>query len=144
MSLKYRTALNRIASDNPDFNIDLGDTFPMDGVTTSAQADANYLYQRSADLMGRISPSFKIFLAMGNHENEEGWNFDDTNPQPIYSINARKNIFQLPNPDAFYSGNTDGNGDVELIGDHFREDYYAWEWGDALFIVFDPFQYTMA
>ena len=24
-----------------------------------------------------------------------------------------------------------------------REDYYAWEWGDALFVVIDEFQYTM-
>ena len=24
-----------------------------------------------------------------------------------------------------------------------REDYYAWAWGDALFVVIDPFQYTM-
>ena len=28
-------------------------------------------------------------------------------------------------------------------GDQLREDYYSWEWGDALFIVLDPFQYTM-
>ena len=28
-------------------------------------------------------------------------------------------------------------------GDQYREDYYAWEWGDALFVVIDPFQYTM-
>ena len=42
--------------------LDLGDTFPMDGVTiSSAQADANYLYERSADLMGRISPSVPYF-----------------------------------------------------------------------------------
>ena len=27
--------------------------------------------------------------------------------------------------------------------DQQREDYYAWTWGDALFIVLDPFQYTM-
>ena len=139
---EWQTALTRIKNDNPDFNIDLGDTFPMDGVTTSAQADANYLYQRSADLMGRMSPSVPIFLVMGNHENEEGWNFDDTNPQPIFSINARKKYFPTPEPDAFYSGNTDAT-ETRIDGDHLREDYYAWEWGDALFIVFDPFQYTM-
>jgi hypothetical protein len=28
-------------------------------------------------------------------------------------------------------------------GDQYREDYYAWTWGDALFVVLDPFQYTM-
>jgi hypothetical protein len=29
---------------------------------------------------------------------------------------------------------------VEFVG--LREDYYAWEWGDALFVVLDPFWYT--
>lgn len=138
----YRQALDRIAGDNPDFNIDLGDTFEMDGVSTSAQADAHYLFQRSSDLMGRISSNVPIFLALGNHENEEGWNFDDTNPQPIFGINARKRYFPTPVTDDFYSGNTDAT-DTRISGDHLREDYYAWKWGDALFIVFDPFQYTM-
>ena len=23
-----------------------------------------------------------------------------------------------------------------------RENYYAWEWGDALFVVIDPYMYT--
>ena len=27
-------------------------------------------------------------------------------------------------------------------GDKIREDYYAWTWGDALFVVIDVFQYT--
>ena len=102
----YRTALNRINSDNPDFNIDLGDTFPMDGVSSASVADANYLYQRNSDRMGRISPSVPIFIVIGNHENEEGWNFDDINPQPIFSINARKKYFPTPITDGFYTGNT--------------------------------------
>ncbi|MGC1375846.1 MAG: metallophosphoesterase [Anaerolineales bacterium] len=138
----YRQALDRIAADNPDFNLDLGDTFPMDGVTTAATANSNYLYQRSADLLGRITPSVPLFLAIGNHENEEGWNFNDTYPQPIYSINARKQYFPTPIQDGFYTGNTDAS-ETRISGDHLREDYYAWQWGDALFIVFDPFQYTM-
>ncbi|NWG08230.1 MAG: metallophosphoesterase [Chloroflexi bacterium] len=143
---EWKQALDRMATDQPDFFIDLGDTFAMDGVSTAAQADANYLFQRSPDLMGRLSHSSPIFLAIGNHENEEGWNFDDTNPQPVFSMNARKRYFPLPTPGTFYSGNTD-NSETRIIGqtpdDHLREDYYAWEWGDALFIVFDPFQYTM-
>ena len=48
-------------------------------------------------------------------------------------------------PDGFYSGNTDplARIDEATYGDELREDYYAWEWGDALFVVIDPFQYTM-
>ncbi len=33
--------------------------------------------------------------------------------------------------------------DETVYGDELREDYYAWEWGDALFVVIDEFQYTM-
>lgn len=44
-------------------------------------------------------------------------------------------------PSAFYSGNptplTYTGGSLGLL-----EDYYAWEWGDALFIVLDPFWNT--
>ena len=33
--------------------------------------------------------------------------------------------------------------DEATYGDELREDYYAWTWGDALFVVIDEFQYTM-
>ncbi|MDH4136049.1 MAG: dockerin type I domain-containing protein, partial [Anaerolineae bacterium] len=47
--------------------------------------------------------------------------------------------------DGFYSANTDPLAAIDeaTYGDEYREDYYAWEWGDALFVVIDPFQYTM-
>ena len=28
-------------------------------------------------------------------------------------------------------------------GDTYHEDYYAWTWGDALFVVLDPYHYSM-
>ena len=57
------------------------------------------------------------------------------------SINARKRYYPNPIPDDFYSGNADTLAAID--GDHLREDYFAWEWGDALFVVIDPYQYTM-
>ncbi|RPI00100.1 MAG: hypothetical protein EHM72_10220 [Calditrichaeota bacterium] len=30
-----------------------------------------------------------------------------------------------------------------MNGDQLHENYYAWTWGDALFVVIDPFWYTM-
>jgi uncharacterized repeat protein (TIGR02543 family) len=38
---------------------------------------------------------------------------------------------------------TQTNSLLAIDGDHLREDYYAWKWGDALFVVLNPFQYTM-
>jgi phosphodiesterase/alkaline phosphatase D-like protein len=40
-------------------------------------------------------------------------------------------------PNAFYTGNTTPDKTVGAL-----QDYYAWEWGDALFIVLDPYWFT--
>ena len=135
----YQKTLNNVLADHPDFHLDLGDTFWMDGVTSSATANQRYLQQRV--YMGTISASVPIFVSTGNHENEEGWNFDDTNSKALLSVNARKLYCPSPITDGFYSGNDDTLAAIN--GDHLREDYYAWEWGNALFVVIDPFQYTM-
>jgi hypothetical protein len=141
----WAQSLSRIAADSPDFEIDLGDTFAMDNVTTASAADTNYLFQRSATYFGSISPSVPIFLAPGNHEQQELWHLDDTGDPatspPVMGTNAEKKYFLNPVPSAFYTGNTDAST-TALDGDHLREDYYAWEWGDALFVVIDPFWYT--
>jgi len=135
----YENTLDNVNADHPDFHFDLGDTFWMDGVTSSTTANQRYLAQRQ--WMSAVSHSAAIFLATGNHENEEGWNFDDANSKALLSVNARKRYYPNPIPDGFYSGNEDT---LETIsGDHLREDYYAWEWGDALFVVIDPYHYTL-
>ena len=137
----WAQTLTRVAADQPDFLIDLGDTFAMDNVSTAADADAAYLFQRSSDQLGAVSHSVPIFLAPGNHEQQEAWHLSDTGSPPVIGTNAQKKFFLNPVPDAFYSGNTD-NSTTALDGDHLKEDYYAWTWGDALFVVIDPFWYT--
>ena len=140
----YTVAMNNVANDHPDFHLDLGDSCFMNGVSSATLANQRYLLQRSyADLVGHSSP---IFLVVGNHEEEEGWNLDDTadpaDSRPIMSTNARKRYFlnPVPTPDGFYTGNTDTH--PSLNGDQLHEDYYAWRWGGALFVVIDPFWYT--
>ncbi|MBN2368905.1 MAG: metallophosphoesterase [Vicinamibacteria bacterium] len=142
----WRQTLLNIARDpvTPDFHLDLGDTFAMDHATTAAQAEQAYVFQRPH--LGLIGHSTPIFLAIGNHEQEEGWHLDDTGDistsQPVLGTNARKKYFPNPVPDAsFYTGNEDVST-TAIEGDHLKEDYYAWEWGDALFVVLDPFWYT--
>ncbi|MEM2098481.1 MAG: metallophosphoesterase [Candidatus Bathyarchaeia archaeon] len=139
-STLYRRTMLNVLRDMPDFHIDLGDTFPMMAfVNDTAGASQVYLAQRP--YLGLIGHSVPIFLVIGNHENEEGWNLDDTPSQPILSVNARKRYYPNPVPSSFYSGNTDPLAEIDE--DHLREDYYAWQWGDALFVVIDPFWYTM-
>ena len=114
----------------------------MDNVTTVMAARSAYLAQRP--LMGLVSHSAPIFLVLGNHEQEEGWHRDDTGnlatSKPILGANARKRYFLNPVPNAFYSGNDDVW--PALTGDGLPGDYYAWRWGDALFVAIDPYWYT--
>ena len=143
----HQQAMTNILSDQPDFHLDLGDTFyPASGTTTQAAVNNAYLAYRDPLYMDRIGHSVPIFLASGNHEEEEGWNLDDT-PFSIGvgSIQARKAYFPTPTNGGFYSGNTDPLAAIDeaTYGDEYREDYYAWTWGDALFVVIDEFQYTM-
>ncbi len=142
----YTVALQNQLADAPDFLFDLGDTVSLDGITENMQTvRQKYLNQRTyLDIVGK---SAAVFLVLGNHENEEGWNLDDMGNNraaslPVLGANARKRYFVNPIPDAFYSGNTDASV-TEITGDHLKGDYYAFEWGDALFVAIDPFWYTM-
>jgi hypothetical protein len=82
--------------------------------------------------------SVPLFIAMGNHEGESGWNLDTLgNTFATWDAQERKKYFLNPHPDGFYTGDT---SNIPFVGQ--RESYYAWQWGDALFIVLDPFWYT--
>ncbi len=141
-----QNAMTNILNEHPDFEVDLGDTFMIDNTSSQTAVNNAYLAFREPLYFDKIGHSVPIFLSSGNHENEEGWNFDDT-PFSIAlgSILARKLYYPTPIDDGFYSGNTNILAAINAAtyGDQFREDYYAWTWGDALFVVIDPFQYTM-
>jgi hypothetical protein len=136
----YQQTLANVAAEKPDFHLDLGDSFWTDGVSNSSMANQRFLAQRQ--WMSAVNASAAIFVAPGNHENLEGWNFDDTDSLALLSLNAQKRYYPNPIPDSFYSGNPDTSL-TGINGDHLREDYFAWTWGDALFIVIDPYQYTL-
>jgi len=147
----WKVTLQNIAADNPDFHIDTGDTFPMDPSPlgtgmTDAEAKAAYYYERP--YLGAVTHSIPYFQVIGNHENEEGWNFDDFFASPDQSLalagmKYRKLYFPNPVPDSFYSGNTDTSYGV-IGGDTNHEDYWAWTWGDALFVAISPYHYSLA
>jgi hypothetical protein len=54
-----------------------------------------------------------------------------------YGGAARTRFYPLPAPNAFYSGDP---GNVRFVG--LLRDYYAWAWGDALFVVIDPYWHS--
>lgn len=135
----YIQSLQNILEDRPDFLLDLGDTF-MSGKLAQDQEEVigRHLLQR--DYFGYACHSVPLFLTLGNHEGELGWLLDGT-PENIavWATKARQRYYPNPVPDDFYSGDT---ATYEHVG--LRESSYAWEWGNALFIVLDPYWHTVS
>lgn len=143
----YASTLTNVLRDQPDFHVDLGDTFMCEKHTTPFMAetvtamdaptvDARYAFDRAN--FARIGHTVPVFLVNGNHEGESGWFLNGTpNNIAVWATLSRKRYFANPEADAFYSSTTD----VEpLVG--ARQAFYAFEWGDALFITLDPYWYT--
>lgn len=140
----YRRTLDNVPLSMPDFHIDLGDTFmtekhsaPLTAVVSPAASasvvNARYIQERGH--FARIGHSVPIFLVNGNHDAELGWAYNgQADSLPIWATQARKRYFLNPLPGAFYSGDLN----VEPYTGE-RAAWYAWRWGDAQFIVLDPF-----
>ncbi len=133
----YKTMLLNAASDSADFHIDLGDTFMTDKYRTNYQdALKQYLAQRY--YFGLLSTSSPLFLVQGNHDGESGQRLNGkADNMTVWSNLTRKKYFPNPTPDGFYTGN---DREEPFVG--LSQNYYAWEWGNALFIVLDPFWFT--
>jgi hypothetical protein len=137
----YEQTLKNALADDPDFHIDMGDFAHIEfyagqSARTSWEAVERYLMQRQ--FLGELCRSAPFFLVLGNHEAEQGWRTKLGNDSlEVWGTLARKAVIPNPHPDGFYSGNQDL---AECCG--LREDYYAWQWGDALLVVLDPFWYT--
>jgi len=133
----YKRTLENALSANPDFHIALGDTFMTDKYRRNyTDSLKQYLAQRY--YFGLLCHSAPLFFVIGNHDGEAGWRLDRTpDNMSVWSARTRKKYFPNPAPDHFYTGNAKEERFVGLL-----EDYYAWEWGDCLFIVLDPFWYT--
>jgi hypothetical protein len=99
-------------------------------------AARQYLAQRY--YFGQISRSAPLFLVLGNHdgENPRGGGRDPAG-LAVWSNTMRKRYFPNPVPDGFFTGNTTRHPEAGLL-----QNYYAWEWGDALFVVLDPFWFS--
>jgi hypothetical protein len=133
----YTRTLLTAAADKPDFHIASGDDFSVDTLDpltiTSAQVTGRYTLQRP--YLGLIGRSVPVFLVNGNHEQAARYLLDGTpNNIAVWAQTARNALYPEPAPDGFYTGNAE---QVPYIG--LLRNYYAWTWGDALFVVIDPY-----
>jgi hypothetical protein len=133
----YARTLLTAAADRPDFYIAMGDDFSVDTLdpktVTKAQVVERYTIQRPyLGLIGRNAP---VYLVNGNHEQAARYLLDGTpNNVAVWAQNARNTHYSQPAPDDFYTGNPEQVPYIGLLRNH-----YAWHWGDALFVVIDPY-----
>lgn len=134
----YLKTLNNMKEDHPDFMIDLGDTWMTDKYRNNyKESYRQYLAQRY--YFGTLGKSAPIFLTLGNHDGESGQQLKKVGLDNMtnWATQIRRNFYPNPFPNNFYAGNTKKEN-----GKDFIENYYSWQWGDALFIVLDPFRFT--
>ena len=138
----YQQTLANVLAEQPDFHIDLGDTFmtekhyaPLSPVSSPAANSEEvlnrYVFERNN--FANIAHSVPLFLANGNHEGEAGWLNTGSDNIALWTSRVRQQLFMNPQPNSFYSGDASDTG---------RSAWYSWQWGDALFIVLDPYWYS--
>ena len=127
-----------ILASNPDFIVDNGDFVNADSGNAFFQNIMDAVYLRGFRLSTKLYNSVPVMHVAGNHEainqfyGEPGCKnfFDAYLCKPFLNDPA---ILAGESWEKYYS--TFRNGNPEGT-------YYSWEWGNAKFIVLDPFLYT--
>lgn len=133
----YQTTLDNLAKDNSDLHFSLGDDFRASKVNEPNYNKIEQLYINQRQHLGTVCDSVPYFFILGNHELEAKSYYDGTeNCIASWSTMARKKYIPNPYPDSFYSGS-----DSSAEGAS-RQNYFAFEWGDALFVTLDVFWYS--
>lgn len=125
----YTNTLRNMLADSADFLVDLGDTFMSDKYTDYRDAAAHYVAQRY--YFGLSGTQLPLYLVQGNHDAENGW----LSANASWAASQRLRWFPAVSPNTFYS-----SGATAAI----PRNYFAWKWGDALFIALDPYAFTTA
>jgi hypothetical protein len=115
----------------------------VDGVN-APRHDAAYRELRERYL-GLLANATSLFLVNGNHEQAHSASLGGIfNNAAIWAADGRLKYYPLPAPGPFYSVDTEKmtpvNGYPTLQApDGLLRDYYAFTWGDALFVTIDPY-----
>jgi hypothetical protein len=140
-NLYARTLLNAAAG-RPDFYICMGDDFSVDTLPLLDADTVSGRYALQRPFLGLVAQSAPLFLVNGNHEQAALFNYNQAGTPhdvAVWAQNARNRYFPEPSPDAFYAGDTEPLKSIGAL-----KDYYAWTWGDALFVVLDCYWHSAA
>lgn len=134
----YARNLLDAGAESPDFFICMGDDFSVDTLPEVTAKTVRDVYMRHLPYLSLVGHTSPLFLVNGNHEQASAANYNGTpDCVSVWAQTARNSLFPQPAPDSFYSGN-----DVPVPHIGLLRNYYAWTWGDALFVVLDPYWHT--
>ena len=145
----YQRTLENVAHNQPDLYFMLGDDFSisneMEDFFLGENIEVNLrliddLYSNQRNFLTTMANSTSLFAVNGNHEEtRRAFLGTPLHDMAIHAGSARTRFFPLPAPNHFYSA------DPELVpGVGFLRDYYAFTWGDALFVAIDPYWHSPA
>ena len=150
-----------VTADRPDFVVFLGDEpgvyswHDAPGCMSQARAIERWAQWRSA--YGPLLAAVPSFMCIGNHEGEGGFHQARSLDGHMmhyqrWGTVARKRHFLNPLPNTYpQGGENDGwvgdpsspaTGGAAEGNRSPLENYFAWTWGDALFVVLDVHRYT--
>lgn len=137
----YEINMRNATKSQLDLYFTLGDDFSIErfiemNSVTQQNVDNIYLAQRK--YLGMVGCNSSLYLVNGNHEQAAKYLLDGTSVNPAVCAGiSRKRFYPLPDPEGIYSGDL---FPVDYVG--FLKDYYAFEWGDALFVTIDPYWHS--
>lgn len=124
----FERTLGNIIKDKPDFLVDLGDTFMVDKYPNYPDSLKQYKAQRY--WFSRLGAQMPVFLCLGNHDGEVGWTSRGGVDTAGWARQQREANFPVIRANGFYSGAPK------------KGLWYAYDWGDATFVILDPFVAT--
>jgi hypothetical protein len=138
----YARTLQHASGCRPDMYFCMGDDFSVSHVrrVDDEALSAPYVLQRP--FLGLVAKSASLYLVNGNHEQASLFNYNQTDVRRQVAIgvqNARNKLFPMPATESIYTGDAQRFEGIGLL-----RDYYAWTWGDALFVVLDNYWHSPA
>ena len=125
-----KVAQNAAAVKDPDFVLDLGDNVAWGGSREYGQTNPNgalRAYAQYRRQIGALSAHCPHFAVIGNWSGESG-KFPEKSIQ--IAANVRRSLLPGPNHQTYPQGGSEG------------EDYYAFSWGDVLYVMLNIQTYS--
>ena len=138
----YARTLLAAAAGKPDFYVCMGDDFSVDTLDTVSAESVAERYTLQHPFLGLVAQAAPLFLVNGNHEQASLFNYNQSDVRhdvAVWAQNARNRFFPMPAPEGIYTGDAEPLKSIGLL-----KDYYAWTWGDALFVVLDNYWHSPA